>query len=331
MEAIASTREVCIATPLAEHGPRFLPSLPLTVDTSWPSLAHVCHNAREALFRSSGFTMRQHTPSQLSEDVRDEDGNPTTSNSAKDKEMMVPFRLFNPEMDTLYWTAYQQPGMIQLFLSNGVNEELATSMRSIAVDVGTTDCALIRDLVELLVQFAPFITNLTMVLPRGYLRAGGVAQFYDETFCGIPAIKRCRIRHLTWAERVEMKMGGYDQKEVFTFEDHLSRQKRVLGEYVTDDYNMAIRPDSSAARLINSATTVKPTWNRSTEQFDGLEIHLGVFEEWAGTATSTVGEHHWVEPGAIEKWDYTRLRIIPPAERRDPLKYRPLDDERSWT
>ncbi|KAM7209805.1 hypothetical protein V8F06_014812 [Rhypophila decipiens] len=331
IHSIASTSEVCIVTPLAVVNDHWLPVpsfVLFTVDTAWPSLAHVCRNSRDALFRSSGFTMRQHTPSQLSENGRDKDGTPTTSNSAKDKEMLVPFRLFNPEIDTLYWTAYQQPVMIEFFRSWEMNEGPDTSIRSIAVDVGTTDTGFLGGLVELLVEHAPFITNLTMVLPKGSLRAGGVAQFYDETFCGIPAIRRCRIRHLTRSERVKMKIWGYDVKEVFTFEDHLSRQKRLLEEYVTHGGYMVMTPGPPVAPLIKSATeTVKPTWNESAEQFDGLEIHMGVFEEWAGTATSTVGEQQWVEPSAIKKGDYSRLRVIPPAEQRDPFKYRPLDDE----
>ncbi|KAM7217998.1 hypothetical protein V8F06_006681 [Rhypophila decipiens] len=315
IHAIDSTSEVCIAAPLTPHDYRFLPSLPLTVDTSWPLLAHACRNSRAALFRSPGFTMRQHTPSQLFEDGRDEDGNVTSSS-------------LTPKLTRSTGTI-QHWGMIQWFLCPPGNEELAASIRSIAVEVGAAEQA--GDLAELLVQNAPILQNLTLVLRKETLRAGEVTAFYSDALCGIPAIKRCRIRVLTLAERAEMKIRRYYRK-VFMLEDYISKVNEEMKVHVT---SMHVTPDPHFVPLINSAREpaggCKPAWNESTRQFDGLNIHVGVFEEWAGTATSTVEMEQWVEPSATDPDDASRLRVFLPAEQRDPLKYRPLDDEvKDW-
>ncbi|KAM7184013.1 hypothetical protein V8F33_013244 [Rhypophila sp. PSN 637] len=338
IDSMTSTPEVYITTPLVLR-PRegdFAPSLPLTVDTPWPSMAHACRNSRAVLLRSRYFKLRCHYPSQL---YKHEEGIFTIgsrSSTNYNTTLQVPYRLFNPEIDIFYWSAWQSFAMTTSYLrrhqqSQSPNRQghIATaSLRSIAVEIGALFPP--SELAELLRRDAPYITSLTLILPAGTLdpAAGGlISDFAHDTRGGIPPFGRCRIRLLTAAERGKVRMMGVPFGPtglgITRLEDFLQERKKALEEHVVA---WQIRPPAPSATLAESANgndaTVKRAWDESTERFDELDIHVGVFEEW----TRTEGKR-WVEPKPTDPGKYRLLRYIPVSERRDPQRFRVLDDE----
>lgn len=87
------------------------------VDTGWPVTAHVCRASRETLFKSGHLRLRHSSVA----------GFP------------VPFRTFNPAIDTLYVPRSRFMHM-RCFLSRPANAPLARSLRHIAVEHDSASC-----------------------------------------------------------------------------------------------------------------------------------------------------------------------------------------------
>jgi hypothetical protein len=133
--------EVCIAWPLTLYDwEDEQPAQPFTVDTSWPAAAHVCRTARAAVLSPSLIRLR-HSP---------------TANLA------VPFRTFNPAIDTLYW-CHNQKSSMRTFLQAPQNQPLALALRHLAISIRATYP--LSDITELIHQHATDLHTLSLVVP----------------------------------------------------------------------------------------------------------------------------------------------------------------------
>ncbi|KAM7191322.1 hypothetical protein V8F20_009377 [Naviculisporaceae sp. PSN 640] len=179
VSSLSEAPEVCIVTPL--HSQALLEELErarylmLTVDTSWPAVAHACRNARGILFCSTpGFTLRYHhygwsSPPQPtdSDDEEDEDGIDSNVNRKRGS-FLVPYRIFNPEIDTLYLTTSQSCRAIierLLFTSTSEGQAFARRLRHVAVELTAVSMES-EVLAELFVRYAVYVETLTVVLSR---------------------------------------------------------------------------------------------------------------------------------------------------------------------
>jgi len=83
---------------------------PLTVDTAWPALLHVCRASREVALKSPHLHLRY---------------NPAAG-------IKVPFRNFDPVIDTLYWSKHNWEAIYQFV---GENTDLIGQIRHMAFDL----------------------------------------------------------------------------------------------------------------------------------------------------------------------------------------------------
>jgi hypothetical protein len=154
--------EVCIAWPLTLYDwEDEQPAQPFTVDTSWPAAAHVCRTARAAVLSPSLIRLR-HSP---------------TANLA------VPFRTFNPAIDTLYW-CHNQKSSMRTFLQAPQNQPLALALRHLAISIRATYP--LSDITELIHQHATDLHTLSLVVPDS-----SPTQPVHATF--LPPARRCRL------------------------------------------------------------------------------------------------------------------------------------------
>ena len=85
-----------------------------TVDTAWPALAHVCRASREIALRSPELRLRYSPVAGIA----------------------VPFRAFDPDLDTLYWN-HRQTEMLYNFLCCPNYAELVSRIRYMSVELRT--------------------------------------------------------------------------------------------------------------------------------------------------------------------------------------------------
>ncbi|KAM7191200.1 hypothetical protein V8F33_009071 [Rhypophila sp. PSN 637] len=279
IQSIACTPEVCLTTPLIFDAPDgdFVPSLPFTVDTSWPQIAHACRNSRAVLFRSH-FTLRHHSraPSPLT----CESDNGQLVQASKENQMLVPYRLFNPQIDTLYWGHFQNDAMATFFANdqsktNG-RRHMGTNMRCLAVDISMSRGS-IEELVELLGRDAPFVPHLTLILPAGALSSNGqISLLYPDPWHATPPYNTSR----------KIKLVPTQDSLLDFLHSTKERMVRYLSrwDYITPDppFTLTDPTEPVSARAV---------LNDATRRFDGLQIQVGVFEEWA---VSNTGEKGWV-------------------------------------
>ncbi|KAM7217988.1 hypothetical protein V8F06_006671 [Rhypophila decipiens] len=248
-------------------------------------MAHACRTSRAVLIRSH-FTLRHHSraPSPLTCDSE----NGQVVQASKENEMLVPYRLFNPQIDTLYWGYFQDDAMATFFANdqsktNG-RRHMGTNLRCLAVDISMSHGSL-EELVELLGRDAPFVTHLTLILPAGRLSSNGqISLLCPDPWRATPPTTRCRIRLITPAESRKIKLIPTQDSMLDFLHGTKERMVRYLSrwDYITPDPPFTLtdptEPDSARAVL-----------NDATRRFDGLQIQVGVFEEWAVSSTGEKG------------------------------------------
>jgi len=131
------------------------------VDTAWPALAHVCRASREIALRSPELRLRYSPVAGIA----------------------VPFRAFDPDMDTLYWN-HHQTEMLSRFLECPDNKELVSKIRYLAIELKSGrenlsmgSCLSIKTI---------SLRNLAYVLPSSSF-------FHDASVAFVPPTRRCRL------------------------------------------------------------------------------------------------------------------------------------------
>ena len=200
--------EVCLAWPLninEYNRPPEQPALPFTVDTAWPTVAHVCRAARDAALNSGAIQLRHSSLAGFA----------------------VPFRHFIPAIDTLYWGQFQA-GAMYLFLKEPENANIARDLRHISLDL--TGWYPLSDLAELIRQRAVDLCTLSMVLPN-------TANLPSASLKFLPPTRRCRLRtipdsaldEITIARVAFLRAG---ESEPMSLRKYLEKQRGALDRHV---------------------------------------------------------------------------------------------------
>lgn len=116
---------------------------PWLVNTGWPATAHVCRTSREALLKSGHLRLRY---------------SPVAG-------FPVPFRAFNPAIDTLYWQRSQAMAMT-MFFARHANSPLVRSLRHIAVEYESVSGPL--SLAHDICDPATSLRTFSVVLPESF-------------------------------------------------------------------------------------------------------------------------------------------------------------------
>lgn len=288
--------EVCIVWPLhIKHRQGEKPVGTLVVDTSWPVVARVCHIARETLLLRGQLRLRY---------------SPAAG-------FFVPFRAFNPAIDTLYWSRFQI-GAMRKFIRQPANLPLLSSLRHIAVDLpGAIRPKL---LVQLIRESAISVRTISIVLPasdpaqmESPLLSFGRQHTDPHTLTFLPPAGRCRLRDIPadTSEMIAFGMPGY-----------LTRCRTKMD-------NRGRKIDS-----IHDSESVKdPAWDINSKSFSGLEIKFQTFIEYA---KGDDGRPEWFEPcGDCLTGDPLESRAlapvyIPVGQRQNPEEYRVLEDDSEY-
>jgi hypothetical protein len=162
-----SVPEVCIAWPLNTD---YLdgPVQPFVVDTAWPASAHVCRASREAVLGSEHLRLR-YSPS---------------------AGFAVPFRTFDPVIDTLYWN-FEQGRAMRDFLNDLENAPLVSTLCHIAVDLAAMcEPSLLLANISHLIRTSPVsLRTLSVVLPDS-------STTHPDGTSFLPPARRCQLRDL---------------------------------------------------------------------------------------------------------------------------------------
>ncbi|KAI9147285.1 hypothetical protein HJFPF1_13324 [Paramyrothecium foliicola] len=290
--------EVCLIWPLGIDSHNAIvegPALPLTVDAPWPSIFHVCRASREFTERSGLLRLRF---------------SPVAG-------FAVPYRLFNPAHDTLYWSRGQANAM-DVFFKQPMNEELARSLRHIAVEIGVNFPPSI--LTELIRERAPHVRTLALVL-ADTAESPSIKQRF------IPPARRCRLKDIP-----DKVLKATTVTDVPFLEPEMKRRqsldaflKAMLSEMDYHVREFGITEDEETG---NEATA----WSSADQSFTGIIFKAQTFVEYSGS--------EWVEVCGSRKFDLDSRESpensIAVKDRQDPEKYRVLDDDcgsfrNSWT
>lgn len=283
------TPEICIVWPLNirdEEDEQL--AQPFVVDTAWPAVAHVCQAAREVLLKSGQLRLR-HSP---------------TAGFA------VPFRAFDPAIDTLYWSRIQESAM-NTFISQPENRPLLRALRHVAVDMPTALTPYL--LVRLIRESAIFIRTISVVLPS----SDSVSTDLDIDPYGLgfltPA-RRCRLFDIP-ADNVAMISIGYYALSGCLLEcrKHMNKDSRAF--------------------VFGDDAEKGTAWSAEDNDFSGLEIKAQTFVEYAG---ARYGGALWHEAcglrimGDPDEMASPLPHYVPVADRKNPEEYRVLDDDSEW-
>lgn len=276
--------EVCIAWPLnLQADLEDQPALPFTVDTAWPAAAHVCRTAREAVFSSKRLRLRH----------------------SRIAGFVVPYRAFDPAIDTLYWAEPQARAM-RRFFRNPKNAALGRALRHIAVtaDVLYPPSAL----AEFIRKDAVFLRTLSVVFPVSSDRQDATTNFH-------PPARRCRLRDIPSGAAEKLTLTNVPfEVGTQTVQEFLDARREEMDEHVR---SFQVAGDDSGT-----------AWRSVDESFSGVEFKAQTFVEYT---TAEGRGAQWVEPcgrrllgveGRIA-WP----RYISPADRKNPDEYRVLDDD----
>lgn len=290
--------EVCMVWPLVlerdyDRGAWEEPAMPLTVDTAWPAIMHACREGREAVLTSRRLTLRR---------------------SAAAGGLAVPYRLFDPAIDTLYWGDAQTDAVRDFLVENREHGlPLARALHQIAVDVRAAYP--MSFLAEIVRRAAPNLQTLSLVLPDTASRTHGIR------LALLPPARRCRLRDLPPELCREIAMidlpsfGGEvtpDTMSVAAFLEHVRDRMR--------HHVRAFRvsgPDGTA-------------WSSKDRAFSGLAIKAQTFVEYE--YDDKAGRGRWTEVCGGRMLDhalgrYHRPPHIAVPDRRNPEEHRVIEDD----
>lgn len=285
--------EVCILWPFSlEIMGSDQPHQPFVVDTAWPSLMHVCRESREVALRSKHLRLRF---------------SPLAG-------FAVPFRSFDPEIDTLHWGFYQVWSMFSMFRWEE-NRSLIRSLRHMSFETAALFNP--RELLYFITLATPFLQTLAFVF------ADSSNQNYAKTVFKPPA-RRCRLRDIPdeiangMTIRGTPHYGRHDQSVQTSLRRFMELRRDELGGSCPRPGLMLSLPYEGTAQ------------NNKREGFRELRIKAQTFVEYSWTKTKGV---QWLEVcghrrlvNQEELWP----RYIPATERKNPEEYRVLDDESGW-
>ncbi|KAI9148962.1 hypothetical protein HJFPF1_11006 [Paramyrothecium foliicola] len=157
--------EVCVVSPLVlDASKNEKPRLPFMVDTAWPTVSHVCRDARASVLRSGALRLRESSTAGFA----------------------VPCRAFDPALDTLYWSHVQADSMVA-FLNQPENAALARSLHHVAIEMPAIFPP--KTMAELIRRRLVFLRTLSLVLPDQ-------SEGFSLRTAFIPPARRCRLRDL---------------------------------------------------------------------------------------------------------------------------------------
>ncbi|KAK0729579.1 hypothetical protein B0H67DRAFT_2593 [Lasiosphaeris hirsuta] len=251
--------EVCVAWPFfLRHDD---PLQPLFVDTDWPPLLHACAEARIAALKSGYFRLRFSTSAGLH----------------------VPFRAFNPAIDTLYWGQHQHA--IYSKLAEARNSRLAASLRHIAIPSSAFCSGGSRDALARLIQdYSPRLRTLTIVFAHSSPTADN---WIREGF--MPPARRCRLREIPSAVQDTMTVRG----STYYNGSHNPECRTGLRFYLTRQvYDLN---NGGLARVGLTPLRGGPgyAWDLVTATFKGLDVKAATFVEYTMARRGKKAE--WVE------------------------------------
>lgn len=261
--------EVCVAWPFFM---RIEDSLqPLFVDTDWPSLLHACHEARTAALKSGYIRLRFSTSAGL----------------------RVPFRAFNPAIDTLYWGQHQQS--IYSTLAQTQNRELAASLRHIAIASSACCTGTSKDAVARLIQDQiPRLRTLTLVFAHS--SPVTVDNWIREGF--LPPARRCRLREIPGTVQDTMTVRGSAYYNGSHNAEIRTSLRFYLARQVSDLNNAGVArvarvapppPYPPAGPLAGSGYA----WDYGARSFKGLDMKVATFVEYVKVTGGKRSE--WIE------------------------------------
>ncbi len=286
--------EVCIAWPLDieddERGePAEDPVLPFTVDTAWPGIAHACHASREAFLASGAVGY-----------------SPTAA-------LAVPYRRFIPTIDTLYWGQAQVFAMLNFF-NRPWNLHIAQDLCHLAVELNAAAVAMDR-IGELIRLRATCIRTVSIVVP-GTMDSPS----YKRWLGFLPPARRCRLRDIPNETLNEVRIGMFENdKNPIPLQEYLHERRGAI----------RLRNPTRGRAVPWWAEPEDTARNTEDDCFVGLEIKAQTFVEYAFTNNQV----QWVEvcqDRVLDEdsgWPHPGPRRIAAADRKDPEKYRVLDDD----
>ncbi|KXX79427.1 hypothetical protein MMYC01_203514 [Madurella mycetomatis] len=272
--------EVCITWPLyLERMRHDEPIQPLIVDTAWPAVTHVCRTSRRAVLKS-GQLRRRYSPT---------------------AGLDVPFRMFDPAIDTLYIGRWQTDVMVR-FLVRPENAPLARALRHIAIETAAAYPP--SDLAEVIRKSAIFLKTLSFLIPdlsdshrlHSFLPPAGRFRLRD-----IPddVVRRISLTGVPFVDPLGLA--------TVSLPSWMEIIHRRMDEHVI---NWNVQGDEGTA------------WSTKDKSFSGVEFKVQTFVEY----TMTADEGPRWERGSRElKNQQPNFEL---RERKNPEEYRVLDDDR---
>ena len=292
--------EVCLAWPLNieyDSRPPEDPVLPFTVDTAWPGVAHACRASREAFLASSRAV--RYSPA---------------------AGFAVPYRRFIPAIDTLYLGQAQISAVLR-FLSRPENLHIARDLHHLAVELSTSGSTLLvigRQLREGLA--CPCIRTLSIVVPG---TMDSPSHKLHVPF--LPPERRCRLRDIPNETLNDIKIIASGKGLMMSLQEHLDRRWGTVHRWVRDHPLGPVVRHSAVDEWADHEGTA---WSTENGWCVGLELKAQTFVEYR----SINNQEQWVEVCqdrllGEEAWPPPRPRRIAAADRKNPEKYRVLDDD----
>lgn len=218
------------------------PSEPMTVDTAFPVLMHVCRESRDWVLQHSGTRFR-------------------SSTEAGGCEVVAPFRRFLPELDTMYWDRDVQERLWAVMYTNTNVSSWLSQLLHVAIPGNTTSSTM--SLTDCIISFCPELRSLSVVFPdsRDDNRVGTVF---------VAPERRCQLRQITpdQARTITVVCDTWADPEDRT------TLKCFLDVFCGDlDWHGA----SSIGWIDNY---VGKPWSTTTDSFENLRIFGSTFVEW---------------------------------------------------
>lgn len=289
--------EVCIVWPLVIRSSleqREQPLLPFTVDTAWPAVFHACRESREAILSSGAFRLRHSSRAGFA----------------------VPFRAFDPAIDTLYWGKFQSDAMHHFF-TDPASAALARALCHVAIEVSALYPQ--KLMAETIRQTAVCLRTFSLVLPD--------TKHLDEDedrlnrhaahISFLPPARRCRLRDLS--SDVARKTTITDVPLVPA---HWVRTMPLRAYMEHRRWEM-----DQHVRTFNVMGTKGSAWSDENSSFSGLEIKAQTFVEYKGPK-----HERWVEVCGHRTLNRSLGSAGEPhhirrTHRRNPEEYRVLDED----
>ncbi|KAK4213185.1 hypothetical protein QBC37DRAFT_423497 [Rhypophila decipiens] len=331
------------------------PILPLTVDTCWPAIAHLSRSSRSFFFRSTKSGLFKSVGIPIGLRLSPQAGN-----------IHVPYRVFDPEVDTLYWSACQHDFITSVFFRQPEHAVLGRQLRHVAIELGVVFIHRVArphlDYLNFPRHFiqhvAPLLESITYVLPESHARRYDCFKkqvdesenafearrlnHYDNSAPWVPGLefvppaRRCRLTKLSDDKIMKIELDRVPgdilarARRAGFFRERLSADgpegHDVFRRWLTMEEYMIVEP-------------------RRNVQGTRVDVQMAVFEERqvadvGRDGTEVNDERGSRESGLPERWVEvcagrmvanlgleSRVGHVLTGERKDPEQYRVLDDD----